>query len=148
MNQEIKKRWLENLRSGKFKQTDGVLCAVDENKDLSFCCLGVLCETMGVERSFKRGVPVTPDRMIYDGDSYSLLPEKVVKSSELTNNEGQLSSAHLSTVLNWIEKDPDLSDGKKEDIRLRAQYSYLTLAWLNDQGVSFQTIANIIESCL
>lgn len=40
MNPEIKKRWLEALRSGKFKQGRGQL---RDSRD-QLCCLGVLCE--------------------------------------------------------------------------------------------------------
>lgn len=44
MNQEIKAKWLEALRSGKYQQTRKVLR--DSN---GYCCLGVLCDVMGVE---------------------------------------------------------------------------------------------------
>lgn len=37
MNERLKKRWIEALRSGRFKQTIGALR--DEN---GYCCLGVL----------------------------------------------------------------------------------------------------------
>jgi hypothetical protein len=43
MNAKIKNKWVENLRNGKFKQTSKRLRIGD-----SFCCLGVLCETMNV----------------------------------------------------------------------------------------------------
>ncbi len=39
MNQEIKQKWVEALRSGEYKQGKGQL----RDKD-SFCCLGVLCD--------------------------------------------------------------------------------------------------------
>ena len=41
---EIRKAWIEALRSGKYKQGyDGCL----RNKYDEYCCLGVLCEVMG-----------------------------------------------------------------------------------------------------
>lgn len=40
-----RKLWVEALRSGKYKQVRGGL----GNKD-GHCCLGVLCEVMGVEK--------------------------------------------------------------------------------------------------
>lgn len=40
MNKEIKKEWLEALRSGEYKQGTDQL----SNDDGTFCCLGVLCE--------------------------------------------------------------------------------------------------------
>lgn len=39
MNQEIKKLWVEALRSGRYQQTKKRLRDED-----GFCCLGVLCE--------------------------------------------------------------------------------------------------------
>ena len=45
MNREIGTKWVSALRSGKYKQGK---CAL-HNAD-SFCCLGVLCEVMGVEQ--------------------------------------------------------------------------------------------------
>jgi hypothetical protein len=50
MNQELKAKWLEALRSGKYKQTQGVLNRVKEEhiagvvKPVGMCCLGVLCD--------------------------------------------------------------------------------------------------------
>ena len=39
MNSEVKKLWLEALRSGKYKQGQNYLKVQDK-----FCCLGVLCD--------------------------------------------------------------------------------------------------------
>lgn len=47
MNREIGTKWVSALRSGKYKQGKGVLHDADSS---SFCCLGVLCEVMGVEQ--------------------------------------------------------------------------------------------------
>lgn len=48
----IKATWVEALRSGKFKQGQGLLIIEEENDCPSFyhCCLGVLCEVMGIPR--------------------------------------------------------------------------------------------------
>jgi hypothetical protein len=43
MNPEIKQKWVEALRSGKYKQ--GYKQLRDENG--AYCCLGVLCEVVG-----------------------------------------------------------------------------------------------------
>ena len=42
MNQEIKKKWVEALLSGKYKQGFGALCWQGK-----YCCLGVLREVAG-----------------------------------------------------------------------------------------------------
>lgn len=44
MNPEVKIKWLEALRSGKYKQGKGCLRAGD-----SFCCLGVLIDVVDPE---------------------------------------------------------------------------------------------------
>lgn len=44
MRAELKKKWIEALRSGKYKQTKGVL-----RNESGFCCLGVLCDISGEE---------------------------------------------------------------------------------------------------
>jgi len=43
MNAHIKDMWVEALRSGNYRQGQRWLCADD-----AYCCLGVLCEVMGV----------------------------------------------------------------------------------------------------
>lgn len=40
MKAERRQAWVDALRSGKYKQTQGKL----HNSDDSFCCLGVLCD--------------------------------------------------------------------------------------------------------
>lgn len=45
MDKEIKRRWVEALRSGKYEQGQGKLLHSGK-----FCCLGVLCDIQGVPR--------------------------------------------------------------------------------------------------
>lgn len=47
MNPEVKRKWVEALRSGKYKQGKERLC----DKDNNFCCLGVLCDIYLSERN-------------------------------------------------------------------------------------------------
>lgn len=44
LNTEVKTKWLEALRSGKYKQGRGKLCSADRE----YCCLGVLIDVMGL----------------------------------------------------------------------------------------------------
>ena len=48
MNQTIKQRWIEALRSGEYEQTTKTL----HNED-GFCCLGVLCDLYSKEHDLK-----------------------------------------------------------------------------------------------
>ena len=45
MNQDIKAEWVEALRSGSYQQGEGVL----RREDNAYCCLGVLCDVLGVQ---------------------------------------------------------------------------------------------------
>lgn len=45
------KRWIKALRSGKYKQTQSVLVAVDRDGTESYCCLGVACMILKAPRT-------------------------------------------------------------------------------------------------
>ena len=47
MNQELKAKWLEALRSGNYQQGKGSLKVVLPDGPPVFCCLGVLADVMG-----------------------------------------------------------------------------------------------------
>lgn len=55
MDQEVKQKWVEALRSGKYEQGYGGLC-VGGLKGSRYCCLGVLCACLKVD---KYGDPLT-----------------------------------------------------------------------------------------
>lgn len=83
MNQEIKTKWLADLRSGEFEKGKGYL-----KRDGKFCCLGVLCD-----QAEKAGIVTTREGR--DGSVYfqsvtnefdasaSVLPQAVVHWAEL-----------------------------------------------------------------
>jgi hypothetical protein len=81
LREEVKVKWLEALRSGRYTQGTGALQRVHEDGSRSFCCLGVLCEVaieMGVTLDVGAGVSDHPkgDVVAYDGAS-SYPPSKV-----------------------------------------------------------------------
>jgi hypothetical protein len=45
MNPEIKQKWTDALRSGDYKQGRACLRSIDDR----YCCLGVLCDVIGLE---------------------------------------------------------------------------------------------------
>jgi hypothetical protein len=55
MKAKMKQKWIDALRSGKYKQGDGYLCNTDENGVDKHCCLGVLAEVAGVKREILYG---------------------------------------------------------------------------------------------
>lgn len=66
MNKEIKQKWLEALKSGKYEQGSGLL------RDLNnrFCCLGVLCDVL------QEPATKCDDSYLYDS-SAAYLPDTV-----------------------------------------------------------------------
>lgn len=103
---EVKSKWTEALRSGKYKQGRTKLCANE-----CYCCLGVLSHIQG--RLTKNG----EDEPYYDVALLSV------------NNDFHYLN-HLNIASNW-----ECIEG----------YS---LAALNDRGVSFSQIADIIDYAL
>lgn len=78
----IQTKWLEALESGNYKQTNGYL----KNKH-GYCCLGVLCEVMGLEIEEREGTP-----FFKSGDSASAayVPTGAVEAAGLHNIAGEL----------------------------------------------------------
>lgn len=115
LKEEWKKKWLEALRSGKYKQGKGVL----QNDKGEFCCLGVLCDLMPEEvgkwatSCFGDAVFVKerPDANIV---SVSLLPCNV--RALVFDGVNGLKGGSLSSLMD-----------------------------MNDRGVPFKVIADYIE---
>lgn len=125
MRQDILKRWLEKLRSNEYKQCKSYLCRVSPGPELSYCCLGVLCDIVkddiGLQWEQERFY-ANINRQCYS------LPSEVIQYCDLDSNNPtvQIPEGHR------IRKG--LSDCKT------------TLANLNDSyGLNFKEIADIIE---
>ena len=124
MNQELKMLWIDALRSGDYKQGRAVLRSQNDE----FCCLGVLCDLSGGEwsgtdqnaYSFK---PASPDGL-EQTSSVHYLPPQVRYDAELPNSFGGCG-------------DIILLNGNS-----------VALASLNDSGLSFSQIADLIENRL
>ncbi len=115
--------WTKALRSGKYKQTVGRL-----NRDnLEFCCLGIACEV-----ALADGVDLDVSSKTVDSEPRGL---------EISYNDhtGSLPDA----VAEWLGID---SDGGLvfEDMNDKR----LSLAVLNDGGMTFDQIADIIDAGL
>ena len=131
MNKEVKRAWVEALRSGKYKQATGRLRRVD-----GYCCLGVLCN---LYKESHQDCNWSDD--LYEGShqdcnwseesdcfcfviheentdpAMDFLPEKVVEWAGLDSSDPQY-------------------DGDE------------TLVGLNDRGATFDEIADVIEENL
>lgn len=122
MNQEIKKRWVEALRSGEYKQ--GQECLRQKTNDgLAYCCMGVLCDVLKDEVELRwrirSGEVFTA---VTSTDSLEgFLPKEVAKAAGLPS------------------PNPFVKIGTEE----------VSLARINDRlGLSFTEIADLIEAQL
>lgn len=132
VDQEIKKRWIEALRSGRYEQGKSCLAREQpEGGEIAFCCLGVLCE-LSVEEGVAVRERVNGDRICYNG-SICHLPAEVrdwalVSSSQAAYFDPADVALHC----------PDVVTSRR----------HATLADLNDSGASFRQIADLIEAKL
>lgn len=113
MNPEIKREWVEALRSGKYKQGSGRL---RDDTD-RYCCLGVLCD---IVKDRIGGAHWSASVGCYDFsapgsfDSASIIPLSVVKLTGVENEwGGHVIGRNLTSI--------------------------------NDEGVGFSQIADLIE---
>jgi hypothetical protein len=128
MNPEVKAKWLEALRSGEYKQTRHTLRSCTDG----FCCLGVLSDIYRKEvgGSWQLG---------HDGDDtvYSIV----------NKNQDDCATVELpDCIKHWAEVDacnPQVHLKKEDD-----SFGFVSLATLNDEGKTFNEIADLIEKQL
>jgi hypothetical protein len=121
---DIKKRWVDALRSGEYQQGRELLVQNDVLGD-RFCCLGVLCE-----------IAVADGILIREGHEYYA-----------KDNKTDVSDAILPmAVLRWADLPDQGHNAPEVPIPLR-EAAYLTT--LNDQlEYNFGQIADVIEEKL
>lgn len=122
MKPQIKKLWIEALRSGEYEQTQG--CLRDET---GFCCLGVLTDLYLKEHdedwTAGDGIICSENRNPYSAhEEVNYLPEDV-----------RIWAGLLSQSPTVVTRESSQDSGIE------------ALANLNDSGKSFQEIAQIIE---
>ena len=149
MKPEIKARWLTALRSGEYKQAQKALRRVrnapeGEQTDtiIGHCCLGVLCEITAPETG-GRWSDENKEFFETDGGSErSFLPNPVRYLSELDSVDPIISIP----IGHPLTKRPDLREIFTLEEGETAYRVWLSV--LNDKGVTFEEIANLIEEFL
>jgi hypothetical protein len=127
MNPEVKAKWLAALRSGEYAQAKARL-----KTNSGYCCLGVLCDLHAKETEGHWGN--AGGDPVYLGDLFDL-PETVQKWAGVNDAEPRIDVAHITAAL------PNV-------VNSRDDRGFLTVAQLNDRGVSFALIADLIEAHL
>lgn len=161
MNQQIKARWVEALRSGKYGQTSSYL-----SDSQGFCCLGVLCDL------YIQDHPNTSEWRQYDEDSmfnifacnintddrqssHEILPytvakwagfsEEVIYPTSVKALTNEIINCDITVRSNCISDEEHFVSGRME-LRDKGKVS---LAELNDEHtLSFNAIADVIETQL
>lgn len=126
MNPVVKAEWLKRLRSGEYSRSEGCLKGLEGG----FCCLGVLTDIWAAETG-------TEWFMSYGGTTWSIgtggesavTPVSVMEWSNLKNSTGTL-----------LLGDYVKASGRRE--------FYVTLSNLNDEGMTFEEIADVIDYAL
>ena len=89
---EMAKRWTDALRSGKYEQGKYWLRKGDR-----FCCLGVLCDVVGVEWSPPRD---EEEGYVANGTDRIGLPDVVKDAAGMRDSIGRYSPSESMTWLN------------------------------------------------
>lgn len=98
MNSELKSKWLDALRGGEYKQGKDYL----RGKEDTFCCLGVLCDVLGVGK-WKKNVFVSNSGEEYISTLYprdfgcelgisSLTQSKLIKMNDTGSSFTEIAS--------------------------------------------------------
>ena len=130
MNPEVKQKWIDALRSGKYEQGSEKLRSVS-----GYCCLGVLCDLYAQEHNTEwefRGYEETnlqPKDYWYFGEQSEFLPDFVMEWAELKLN--------CPVVKIDVEEDDEDPWFYNEG-----------LADLNDSGYTFMDLSKLIEAQL
>ncbi|MBA3761774.1 MAG: hypothetical protein H0X04_00325 [Chthoniobacterales bacterium] len=67
----LKKKWVEALRSGKYRQARSSLCSRDKSNHVKYCCLGVYIKICGAKFA-------GPFLHYKDGYSSTTLPDEII----------------------------------------------------------------------
>lgn len=139
MKPEVKEKWLAALRSGEYPQSVGAL-----RSDAGYCCLGVLCDLYRLEN---------PSRWVEDHDdlgtaAFEWDPKRQAKRDGLEVTDAQNAAIDVPpmVVMRWAglsEQNPCV--GLEDD---EGEERVADLASLNDFGLTFEQLADVIEEHL
>ena len=127
MNPEVKQKWIDALRSGKYEQGSEKL-----RSQQGYCCLGVLCDLYSKEQNVDwdfRGDNdyFQPTDYWYFEDQSEFLPDSVKEWAGLPvgNPSVRVDVTEEDDENDWFYKDE--------------------IANLNDSGYTFNELSNVIE---
>lgn len=111
MDLDFKKKLLEALRSGKHRQTRGVL----HRYQGGYCCLGIVCETLGLKwegtESITLDSGVVQAWKIKDTTNSRMLPKDVRNKAGLSHDHAEElanmndNGVSFAKIADWIEEN-------------------------------------------
>lgn len=139
--QQNRTAWLEELRSGNRQQITGYLSGENEHGETGFCCLGVATTLAGL-------APDCDENSGHDyygtvDPQYLTLPLEAQEWLGVTTGDPWLNF-DPNEEADWIYLETVAGSGFVQEYRDNGA-EHLTGALLNDQGVTFEQIADLIE---
>jgi len=123
-----RKKWIAVLRSGEYQQANGKLRDGDK-----FCCLGIACDISGLGEWIAYGNQETEDNILY---GYKIIDRGYC--------DLYLPKETLPVmVMDWLGITVNGLLSHSSDY---CGVQIVSLADANDEGMSFEEIADIIES--
>lgn len=123
---ENRRRWVEALRSGEYKQTTGWLKREfpEEDGGARYCCLGVVCDILPLGHWELDAQEVNRYWIGGRWDDYSstVMPVLVMEALGFGSRAGELEISYLYDELREV-----------------------SLTKLNDDGLTFEQIADVID---
>lgn len=152
--------WLEALRSGNFDQAKSALAISEsesENIPVAYCCLGVLCEIKKLVHLLGddlRWIYYDTDSDGYTSQSSTVIPHTLARSMWIGSNPTLITLEeqgffdtkminHGWSVSRFQRQWPD--DLVELHLPFNRQGQTESLASLNDEGFTFEQIADLIE---
>lgn len=140
MKKAIAEKWVKALRSKKYAQGKKVLKYKSPRGVIRHCCLGVLCELYQQDRRAKKMKPAKTEYFVPDGGYY----DKGVPLNSKIYQFSYSANTLPDCVMRWADMRTD--DGNLGDRVYFNGEEHSDLASLNDGGVSFSEIADVIEN--
>jgi hypothetical protein len=137
MKPEVKEKWVEALRSGDYTQAKGKLTKTDpDGEPVGYCCLGVLCDLALLD-----GVDLD-----IEAKTVEYLNDPASKMHFLTYNAYSDMQPEEVNVWAGLSRGGDtVEDPTRPGIFISSATAAEVLAGLNDNGSTFEEIADIIE---
>lgn len=131
MNPQVKEMWVNALLSDDYEQGTGNLKSAK-----GFCCLGVLCDLYAQEHNEEWQTST----------SFLGIEEENLRSTDYWYFQGE-SEFLPGRVMDWAGLNSNCPEIKFFDDEEELDYTN-TVAELNDDGMNFREIANLIQEQL